>query len=82
MDFSKGNQGLTQKIVSSPSKESCLSNNSLPETESVTQRQGSTKKRKENAVSVKVMWPLDCLYALNREWTWYKRWVTKMVFDT
>ena len=24
-----------------------------------------------------MFWPLDCLYMLNREWTLYKRWVTK-----
>ena len=33
------------------------------------------KKKKGKAVSVWLFWPLDCLYALNREWTLYKRWV-------
>ena len=33
------------------------------------------KKKKGKAVSVRLFWPLDCLYALNREWTLYKRWV-------
>ena len=33
------------------------------------------KKKKRKAMSFWLFWPLDCLYALNREWTLYKRWV-------
>ena len=42
------------------------------------QRLGPTKKKKEKEKKW-VYWlfrPLDCLYALNREWALYKRWVT------
>ena len=28
-------------------------------------------------MSVWFFWSMDCLYALNREWAWYKRWVTE-----
>ena len=35
------------------------------------------KKGKGKAVSVWFSWSLDCLYALNREWALYKRWVTE-----
>ena len=42
------------------------------------QRLGPTKKKKEKEKKwvYWLFWPLDCLYALNREWTLYKRWVT------
>ena len=35
------------------------------------------KKEKEMKGVCWMFWPLDCLYALNREWTLYKRWVIK-----
>ena len=35
------------------------------------------KKKKEMQWVCWLFWPLDCLYALNREWTLCKRWVTK-----
>ena len=35
------------------------------------------KKEKEMQWVCWLFWPLDCLYALNREWTLCKRWVTK-----
>ena len=34
------------------------------------------KEEKEKQWVCWLFWPLDCLYALNREWTLYKRWVT------
>ena len=34
------------------------------------------EKEKEKQWVCWLFWPLDCLYALNREWTLYKRWVT------
>ena len=37
----------------------------------------SQKKEKEMQWVCWLFWPLDCLYALNREWTLCKRWVTK-----
>ena len=41
------------------------------------QRLGPTKKKeKEKQWVCWLFRPLDCLYALNREWTLYKRWVT------
>ena len=45
---------------------------------SVMQRPGPTKKKeKEMQWVCQVFRPLDCLYTLNREWTLYKRLVTK-----
>ena len=35
------------------------------------------KEEKEMQWVCQVFRPLDCLYTLNREWTLYKRWVTK-----
>ena len=35
------------------------------------------QKEKEMQWVCWLFWPLDCLYALNREWTLCKRWVTK-----
>ena len=60
-------------IVDDQQKESVSPNKSLPQPSSVKQRLGPKKKEKEMQLVCWVFQSLDCLYALNRECTLFKR---------